>query len=233
MKQRILIMLLAIVSLFILGACNNNEDAAKDNEGTEAEANEENRVLATVNGKEILKSDYDLILEDTIATYAEQGVDVNTLDDETKKKLRNQLLDQLINTELLLQQAEKEGIQTEDESVNERLDEMKAQFEDEEKFNEALEENNITEVALKERIKNEMQISTYLENSIGEVTVSEEEITKVYDQYKQAMESQEQEVQELDAIKDQLEQQAVIQKRQEKISELIEQLRADNEIKIL
>ncbi|WP_456276801.1 SurA N-terminal domain-containing protein [Bacillus sp. AK128] len=228
MKQRFLVMMLALTCLMILGACNNDSESNETTENTE-----EGKVLATVNGEEILQSEYDLLFEDTKASYAQQGVDIETLDDTMKEQLKTQILDQLINTELLLQQAKNEGVEAEEATVNEQFDEMKAQFEDEEKFTQALEENNLTEASLKARIKDELQITSYLETSMGEITVSDEEVNAVYDQYKQAMESQEQEVQELDVIKAQLEQQAILEKRQEKISEIIEQLRNDNEIEVL
>ncbi|MBM7662652.1 L-fucose mutarotase/ribose pyranase (RbsD/FucU family) [Bacillus mesophilus] len=229
MKKRLLTVMLALGCLMVLGACNSDE---KENKETK-ESTEENKVMATVNGEEILKSDYDLLFQDTAATYAQQGMDVNTLDEEMKKQLETQILDQLINTELLIQQANTEGFKPEEGEVNDSLEEMKAQFEDEEKFKQALEENNLTEASLKERIVSELQITSYLESAVGEIKVTDEEITAVYDQYKQAMESQEQEVQELETIKAQLEEQATMQKRQEKISEIIEQLRNDNEIVVL
>jgi hypothetical protein len=229
MKQRLLTVMLALGCLMVLGACNSDE---KESNQT-AESTEEDKVMATVNGEEILKSEYDLLFQDSAATYAQQGMDVNTLDEEMKQQLETQILDQLINTELLLQQANTEGIKPEEGEVNSSFEEMKAQFEDEEKFNQALEENNLTEASLKERIVTEMKITSYLETAVGEINVTAEEITAVYNQYKQAMESQEQEVQELETIKAQLEEQAAMEKRQEKISEIIEQLRNDNEVVVL
>jgi hypothetical protein len=223
--KRILTGFVLIGCLLVLGACNGS--------GSEQEAKDEEKVIATVNGKEIFQSEFDLLLLDTTTTYAQQGMDVESLDDEMKEQMETQVLDQLINTELLLQQAESEDIKAEEASVNERYDEMKAQFEDEKQFEEALVKNKLTVDSLKERIESELQITTYLENNVGEPSVTEDEVSAIYEQYKEAMTSQEQEVQKLEDIKVQLEQEVIMQKRQEKISEIIEKLRNDNEVKIL
>jgi major membrane immunogen (membrane-anchored lipoprotein) len=236
MKKRLLAMMLALGCLMILGACNNENESnnAGENKSNEVvEDTDEDKVIATVNGTEIFQSEYDLLFRDTTATYAQQGMDIDTLDDAMKEQLKTQILDQLINTELLIQEANAEGVEPEEEVVNSRFEEMKAQFEDEAQFNQALEENNLTEESLKERIVNELQITSYLETSVGEIEVTDEEVTAVYDQYKEAMESQEQEVIAFEEIKPDLEEQAKMQKRQEKISEIIEQLRNDNEIVVL
>jgi hypothetical protein len=229
--KRIVTGFMLIGCLFVLGACNDN--SSKQEQGQEQEAKDEEKVIATVNGKEIFQSEFDLLLLDTTTTYAQQGMDVESLDDKMKEQIETQVLDQLINTELLLQQAESEGIKAEEASVTERFDEMKAQFEDEKKFEEALEKNKLTVDSLKDRIESELQITTYLEKNVGETSVTEDEISAVYEQYKEAMVTQKQEVQKLEDIKVQLEQQAVMQKRQEKISEIIDQLRNDNEVNIL
>lgn len=223
---------LAGACLFVLGACNNDNEQSK--EGNEPSTVEnKGSVMATVNDKEIFESDYNLLLEETKASYAQQGVDYESLDETMKEKLSTQVLDQLINTELLVQAAENEGVQVEETAVDTQLEEMKAQFEDEAKFQEALEKNNLTEEELKDRVKMEMLITQYLDANVGEVNVTDEEVNAAYEQYKAAMEAQEQEVQDLADIKDALLQQAVSQKRQQKISDIIEQLRNENDIKIL
>jgi hypothetical protein len=228
MSKRLLAIILAGVSLLVLGACND-EGKEKATENTDGDG----KVVATVNGKEILQSDYEVLLEETKATYAMQGMDTENMDPEMEKQLKTQVLDQLINTELLYQQAIAEDMKLEENAVNTRFDEMKAQFEDDKKFEEALEKNKLTEETLKERIEKELLITQYLEANMGEINVTDKEVEDAYNKYKEAMEGQEQEAPALEDVKEQLKQQAINQKKQDKIVLIIQGLRGNNEIEIL
>jgi hypothetical protein len=227
-RKKIAGLLIAGLSLLVLGACSGDSE-----EKVKEKADGDGKVVATVNGKEILRSDYEVLLEEIKATYAMQGMDTENMEPQMKEQMETQVLDQLINTELLYQQATAENITIEEKTVNERFDEMKGQFEDEKKFQEALDKNKLTEETLKERIEKELLITQYLERNMGEIKVTDQEIQDAYDKYKEAMDAQEQEAPTLEDVKEQLKAQAISKKKQDKIVLIIQGLRGNNEIEIL
>ena len=227
MMKRILTgILLLSVAVLVLGACSN--DSSKGN--TEKENKED--LVATVDGKGISKQQYEKELEAMKATYAQQGMSEDQMDSKMKKELEKSVLDQMINAELLLQIAEKDGISVEDKEVDAELDNIKGNFEDEKKFEEALKSNEMTEKELKSQLKKQLTVNKYLDSKIGKVEVTDEEIQTRYDQYTELAKAQEQEPEELEKIKPQLEQQVISEKENAKISKLVEDLRKENEDKI-
>lgn len=227
MMKRILtgIFLLSIAVL-VLGACSN--DSSKGN----AEKENKEDLVATVDGKGISKRDYEKELDVMKATYEQQGMPEDQMDSKQKEELEKSVLDQMINAELLLQIAEKDGISIEDKEVDAELEKIKTNFEDEKQFEEALKKNEMTEKELKAQLKKQMTVNKYLDSKIGKVEATDEEIQARYEQYKQLAEMQEQKPEELEKVKPQLEQQVLSEKENEKISKLVEELRKENEDKI-
>ncbi|MGM0902968.1 MAG: SurA N-terminal domain-containing protein [Bacillota bacterium] len=205
--------LLGIVTL-ILGACSGGNSS---------------EVVATVNGEEILKTDYETELENTKNMYTQQGMNLDDLDDEMKEQVELSVLNQLVNTKLVLQTAQEDGVAIEQSEVEAEMDAIKSQFEDDAKFEEALKENKTTEEELEVQVKDQLTITKYLDTTIGKIDVTEDEVTVKYDEYKEALASQEQEAEDLETIKPQLEQQIMAEKKSEKVNKLIEELRTANE----
>jgi hypothetical protein len=227
MMKRILtgIFLLSIAVL-VLGACS--KDSSKEN----AEKENKEDLVATVDGKGISKQEYNKELETMKASYEQQGMPADQMDSKMKEQLEKSVLDQMINAELLLQTAEKDGISIEQKEVDAELEKIKTNFGDEKQFEEALKKNELTEKELKGQLKKQMTVTKYLDSKIGKVEASEQEIQAMYDQYKKQLESQKQKPEELEKIKPQLEQQVLSQKKDEKISKVVEDLRKKNEDKI-
>ena len=219
---------LLAVSVLVLGACSN-ETSEK------GKADNKKEMVATVNGEGILKEDYEKQLESTKATYQQQGMNPEELDSKAKEEMEQTVLDQLINVELLLQTAQDKVESIPQSEVDSELKNVKSQFEDDKQYKVALKENKLTEKELKVQLKEQLMITKYIDSSIGEVTVSDDEVKTVYEQYKQQLETQKQKPEDFEAVKPQLEQQAIAQKKEEKLSKLIEELRKNNEknIKIL
>jgi hypothetical protein len=207
--------LLAIVAI-VLGACSEENSS---------------EVVATVNGEEILKTDYETELENTKNMYAQQGMNLDDLDEEMTEQIEMSVLNQLVNTKLVLQSAKEDGITVKQSEVDSELDAIKSQFEDDAKYKEALKENKTTEEDLKVQVKDQLTITKYLDSTIGKIEVTEDEVTVKYDEYKEALASQEQkqEPEAFDKMKPQLEQKVMAEKKSEKVNELIEELRTANE----
>ncbi|MBS8266390.1 hypothetical protein DYI25_18360 [Mesobacillus boroniphilus] len=227
MMKRILTgILLLSVAVLVLGACSN--DSSKGN--TEKDNKED--LVATVNGEGISKQKYEKELEAMKATYEQQGMPEDQMDSKQKEELEKSVLDQMINAELLLQTAEKDGISIEDKEVDAELEKIKANFEDEKQFEEALKKNEMTEKELKSQLKKQLTVNKYLDSKVGKLEATDEEIQARYEQYKQLAESQEQKPEDLEKVKPHLEQQLLSEKENEKISKLVEDLRKANEDKI-
>ncbi|MCM3666987.1 SurA N-terminal domain-containing protein [Mesobacillus subterraneus] len=226
MKRIFTGILLLSIAVLVLGACS--KDSSKGN--TEKENKED--LVATVDGKGISKQEYNKELESMKASYEQQGMPADQMDSKMKEQLEKSVLDQMINAELLLQTAEKDGISIEQKEVDAELEKIKTNFGDEKQFEDALKKNKLTEKELKGQLKKQMTVTKYLDSKIGKVEASEQEIQAMYDQYKQQLETQKQKPEELEKIKPQLEQQVLSQKKDEKISKLVEDLRKKNEDKI-
>lgn len=218
------------IAVLVLGACS--KDSSKGN--AEQNKNKED-LVATVNGEGISKEKYEKELEATKASYEQQGMPADQMDSKMKAELEKSVLDQMVNAELLLQTAEKDGISVDQKEMDTELENIKSNFENDKQFEEALKKNKLTESDLKDQMKKQMMVTKYLDSKIGKVEVTEQEVQALYDQYKQQTESQKQKPEELEKIKPQLEQQVLTQKKQEKTNKLVEEIRKVNEdnIKIL
>ncbi|WP_174730316.1 SurA N-terminal domain-containing protein [Mesobacillus harenae] len=226
MSKRFLSIFMVIgISLLVLGACSNS--------GEKGQETEENKAVATVNGEEIPRSEYESLLKDTEAMYAQQGIDVDSMTEEMKEEMSVQVVDQLVNTSLLLQTSQAEGIEVDEKSVDERMEQVKGQFEDEEKYQEALKESKLDEETLRKQVQEDLLITQYIDTKVGQIEVSESEVQTVYEQYKEMAESQKQEIGEFEEMKAALEQEAISAKKQEKTIEIIEKLREKNQIEVL
>jgi hypothetical protein len=227
MMKRILTgILLLSIAVLVLGACSN--DSSKGN----AEKENKEDLVATVDGKGISKKEYNKELEAMKASYEQQGIPADQMDEKMKEQLEKSVLDNMINAELLLQTAEKNDISVEEKEVDAELEKIKANFEDDKKFEEALKTNKMTEKQLKAQLKKQMTVNKYLESKIGKLEATPQEIQAMYDQYKKSLESQKQKPEELAKISPQLEQQVISQKESEKVSELVQKIRKDNEDKV-
>lgn len=227
MMKRILTgILLLSIAVLVLGACSN--DSSKGN----AEKQNKEDLVATVDGKGISKKEYNKELEAMKASYEQQGMPTDQMDEKMKEQLEKSVLDNMINAELLLQTAEKNDISVKEKEVDAELDKIKANFEDDKKFEEALKTNKMTEKQLKDQLKKQMTVNKYIDSKIGKVEATPQEIQAMYDQYKKSLESQKQKPEELAKISPQLEQQVISQKESEKVSELVAKIRKENEKKV-
>ena len=136
--------------------------------------------VAKVNGERITKAALDTSMTQIAAGAAAQGMDVNN--PELQGQIRTQALDMLINTELLIQKAEKDGISISDEDVQARLDQLITDIGGEEVLNERMTEFGIDAKTLRRDIKNELTIQKLLEGEFATrgITITDEEIAAFY-----------------------------------------------------
>ncbi len=169
--KKIMAALLMALMVFSLTACSSKE--SKD-------------VVAKVNDRVITVSEY----EKTLAMYKKNfegiyGPDIWTTEVEKGKTvievIKEQVLNNMVNDEVVYQAAQKEKITVEDKDVDDQLKQFKTQLETNEEFKTFLKENNIDDQFLKNQLKKDMLISKYKENYIGSLEINDEKLKEYYD----------------------------------------------------
>ena len=109
-------------------------------------------VMATVNGKDISRSDLDKAYNDYKATQGDAPQEPSA---EQADIVRLNLLRKLIDDEILQQRAEKLNLAASEEDVNAKLTELKAPYTQEE-FDKQLKQRNMTLDDLKQQIRRKL-----------------------------------------------------------------------------
>ncbi|MGI5949676.1 peptidylprolyl isomerase [Peptoniphilus sp.] len=102
----------------------------------------------------------------------------------TDELLREQAIQDLTETEMVRQDAEKMGIEVTDQDADKEIQAMKDQLGGDEVFQSLLKQNNMPEEFLKENIKKQKMTSEYTKKKLEELKPTEEEIQKYYDDNK-------------------------------------------------
>jgi peptidyl-prolyl cis-trans isomerase C len=178
-----------IAALFILPACATAEDptAIPEKPLAEETIKAENDVVAKVNSSEIKASE----LQEAIDSVAAQNPQLasqlgNMTGSETQMgELRKNILDQLIATELLLQEGKKLKIEDMDQQVDGEYQKLKASFPKEEDFQSMLTRQNATEKEVHEKIRQGLQIQNLIEEKIKKnISIPEDEVKSFYEENK-------------------------------------------------
>lgn len=211
---------LSILIVLILGACGNDqtkqeEDASKDTgiELTEAEQVDSDQVVATVNGREIYGDIYNFV-------YAQIKVGLHQLgyESEDLNEVKDLTLSILINQELLKQDAEHRQISVSESEIEAELEMFKANMDMQ--FSMLENQPKLSEEAYKDQLRFELIHEKYLESEIEEVDVTDADIEAAYEDLKAQMED----IPDLADIKEQLKQELMLQKEQEMLQKLVEEL---------
>ncbi len=134
--------------------------------------------MATVNGKEIMRSelekDYQVNLGDNPQTPSSQEADIRRLS----------VLHQMIQDEILQQQAAKLNLTASDEDVNAKLTEMKANY-TEDQFNSLLKQRNLTLDELKLEIRRGLTVNKLMNKEIeSKINITDAQIAAFYAAHK-------------------------------------------------
>ncbi len=111
---------------------------------------------------------------------------LSSLDQSAIVSFKKNILNQLIDTELLYQQTQKEKVKISNNEINLEINKIKDNFSSTEEFNEALKANNITLVRLKEDLKRQLMINSILEKTRNQVSISDEELLEYYNDNKES-----------------------------------------------
>ncbi len=235
--KKICIMLLISILLISTVSCTSDNNDSKD----------KNDIVATVNGINIEREAFDSVVSQITVEYHQMGASLDGENgEEILKQIEQQAIDSLIHEEVLKQESMKkeEELDIPDDEINEELQNIKNQYPSEEEFQTALQENSLTENELQNMIRDQYIIYSFIESEIKEVTVSEEEMKEMYEQYKLQMELQAEtagneeaedsnlQVPLYEEMKSSLEAEIKYMKEQQQIGELVEKLVEESEIEI-
>ena len=224
LRRTFLLLLAAVIALTAAGC-------GQDSAGTQNSGDDEK--VAIVDGKAIYRQEFDAQMEQIKASYQQQGQDLEAEDNkEALENIEQQVLDEMINNAVLLQQAQKSGVNAPKQEVESQLEAIKSQY-DENQFQQILEANNLSEDGLKKEISDQLMINNYMQTEIEEeqLAVSEDEVRDSYDQV--INQQPEGEKPNFEEIKPQIEGMLRQEKMQEAKTELLKGLKEDMEIEVL
>jgi parvulin-like peptidyl-prolyl isomerase len=173
LKKTLLISLAAVLLVFgaFLSGCSKKSPEKL-----------ETKVAAEVNGTKISSAEVEAQLASVLGSHASQfqGEEGQKMIEQFRK----QILEQLIEFELIVQQAEKEGIKVTDDDVKKRIDDIKKQFQSDADFKAALSQAGITEAELPEKVKKQLLAEKMLEKLFKDIKVEDPEMKDYYEKNK-------------------------------------------------
>jgi hypothetical protein len=185
--------------------------------------------VAKVNGVEISRVDYQNTVKELTLTLLKQGY--TTTDSTVISQIRQQSVAILVNTELLVQDAKAKGVEISDAEVYAKYQEILTDMGSEEVLALTLKDMKLTETDLREDIRNQLAVDRHIETAtkINDVTVADEEVRAYYDN----VSINNADIPSFDNIKAELKEQLLQQKKQQVVSDFIQNLRENAQIENL
>ena len=132
-------------------------------------------VWATVNGKEIFRQDVEKIFRSRV------NADAPAPSQEEALSLQLSILDELINSEILLERATKANLVASDAEVEDKFTESKSPYTEEE-FQKKLKESGLTVDDLRTDLRRQLSIQKLLNREVvAKISISDQDIKDFYD----------------------------------------------------
>ena len=215
-------------------------DSAHDQQGQQGKPNTKDipEVVAEVNGKKIKKSEFVPLFETQYQQMQMQAQQSGQPVDE--KGLKKQTAENLVSTEVLVQEADKRKIDVSDKDIDKGLQESAKSGQMSEKdFLKAMKDQGMDEKKVRSELKNQLKIEGLIEDEYGEFKVSGEEIGQAYEQAKTQQEQMaqqggqgQQEMPPIEEMRPQLKEQVKSQKSQEATQKFAKKLRKQADVTI-
>ncbi|MGO9863575.1 MAG: SurA N-terminal domain-containing protein [Terriglobales bacterium] len=162
--ERICVALVAAFLLLGASACNRNSSGGD--------------VMASVNGRKVYRSEVDKYYANQTAGSDQQPTG------EQAVSLRLSILYQLIETEILMQRAEKLGLLATDEEVDRKLNEIKSPYTAEE-FNKKLQDKKISLDDFKRDLRRSLTQEKVLNKEItSRINITDQDVSSYYNEHK-------------------------------------------------
>ncbi len=184
---------------------------------------------AVVNGKTVTKIRLEEIVEILKRAYQAEGRD--TQNEEVIKEIKDRAIQEAVGEALLLQYAEKQGIQIEGEKVEVGYQNTINSFESPEAFQQEMKTLNLTEQDVRESIASQLTLSEVISQYLKDknISVSDEEVRARYDIVSPQLENPP----SFEEVKAQIEQTLQQEKIGQLVSELVNRLRSEGVIEIV
>jgi peptidyl-prolyl cis-trans isomerase SurA len=135
-------------------------------------------VWAVVNGHEIMRQDVDKVFRSRVNAEAPAPSNEEAL------SLKLSILDEMINSEILLERAKKMNLVASDAEVEEQFAESKSPY-TEEQFHKKLTDSGLTADDLKSDIREQMSIQKLLNREVvDKITVTDQDVANFYNQHR-------------------------------------------------
>ncbi|MCD4805263.1 MAG: peptidylprolyl isomerase [Desulfobacterales bacterium] len=135
--------------------------------------------VAIVNGSVITSEEFNRELNPIKQRISQQGQKISPVQLEG---IRNKILDNLINIELLFQESRNNGIKVEKEAIDSQIKSLKQNLSNDTEFKNFLSKLNLSESAFKLKIKKGIAIQKLIETQIADkIKISDEESKVFYD----------------------------------------------------
>ena len=133
--------------------------------------------VALVNGVKITNSEYQRELSFYLQQASQQG---RQIPEYMMPKIRDEILDNLIDRELLYQESRKQQIDIQNDQIDQQLEDIKARFSSQAEFETVIAQMELSETDLKSQIERNMAIRELIESHVSQkITITDQE-TKVY-----------------------------------------------------
>jgi peptidyl-prolyl cis-trans isomerase SurA len=250
-RTRVALGALAATALLTLSACGGGDsdsasadkdtssspsasaDASEGADGATPDTSAIPDVVAEVNGEEVTKDEFVPIYESQYAQAAAQAQTTGQAPDE--EALKKQTVDNLVDTELLAQEADSRGIDVSDDDIDAELEDLAAQNQlgSADELIAAVEKQGVTEDQARSQVETQLMVEQLVEDEEGSLEPTDKELRTLYAQAKAQAAQSKQEIPSFDKAHDQLVEQATSQKIGEVAQTLVTTLRKDADIQVL
>ena len=192
-------------------------------------------VVAEVNGEEVTKEEFVPVYESQFQQAAMQSQMSGQAPDE--EALKKQTVDNLVDTELLTQEAESRGIEVSDEDVDAELTALAKQNQmgSAEELLEAVAKNGLTEEQARSQVETQVLVEQLVADEDGDAEPTDKELRALYAQAKQQQAQSGQKGQAIPPfakVRSQLVEQAKAEQVGKVAQALVDDLRKDADITI-
>jgi len=194
------------------------------------------RTLAIVNNEPIMYSEFERVAEAMIDNYKKSNPEIS---EEKISKLKQTILDEMINNKLIIQESKKDKITVSQRMLDEQITKIKKNFESDTAFRAELRKEGLTEEKFKDRIKEQMMAEelTYREVQSKVVDPAKDETDNLFDMLKKKVNGEkldisEQESEELAQLTQLIDKYLKNKKAQDVYAKWMAQLRLKANLKI-
>ncbi|CAB4939935.1 unannotated protein [freshwater metagenome] len=235
---------LAVAAVLTLSACGGGDGSSAADDAPAATSSDSAQseagagipdVVAEVNGEEVTKDEFVPIYEAQLEQATTQSQMTGEAPDE--EALKKATLDDLVDTELLAQEAEARGIEVTDEDVDAELTSLAEQngMQTGEELLEAIAQQGMDEETARAQVETQVLIEQLVEDESGPFEPTEKELRAIYDDAKkqQAQSGQDgQQIPPFAEVREQIVEQARAQETGSVAGGLVEDLREAAEITV-